>query len=116
MATLTVQSITESGLNATYSNAAAAGDTFANTPQGRTFLHVKNGDASSKTVTVTAVDASEDFPGWGTMSKSNVSVAIPAGEDRFIGPFPIKAFGGDPDITYSAVTSVTVAVMKVPTV
>lgn len=116
MATLTVQDITESGVDATYSSAAALGDTFANNAQGRTFLHVKNGDASSHTVTVTAVDASQDFAGWGTMTKANVSVAIPAGEDRFIGPFPIRAFGNDPDITYDDVTSVTIAALRVPVV
>lgn len=43
-----------------------------------------------------------------------LSVAIPASEDRFIGPFPLTAFGAAPAITYSAVTSVTVAVIEVP--
>lgn len=116
MAALTAQSITEAGVDATYSAADSEGDTFANTSEARTFLHVKNGDSSSHTVTVTAVDASEDFAGWGTMTKSNSVVPVPAGEDRFIGPFPIRAFGNNPAVTYSAVTSVTVAALKVPSV
>lgn len=116
MATLTVQSIVEAGLDATYSAAAALGDTFANNNvrAGRVFLHVKNGDASSKTVTVTPEVASTTVPGFGTVSKATVSVAIPNGEDRFIGPFPLTAFGASPAITYSAVTSVTLAVIEVP--
>lgn len=113
MATLSVENVTESGLDATYNSAAAGGDDFQNDSSERIFLHVKNGDASSHTVTVTAEDSSLEVPGYGTVSKSNVSVDVPASEDRFIGPFPRFAFGNTPAITYDAVTSVTVAVLKV---
>lgn len=113
MATLTVQNVVEAGLNATYSAAAALGDTFANTADNRIIIHVKNGDASSKTVTVVPDVASRSVSGFGTMTKATISVAIPAGEDRFIGPFPFTAFSVNPDIQYSAVTSVTIAVLRV---
>lgn len=113
MAKIAVQSVSEAGLNATYSSAAGAGDTFDNTNERRIFLHVKNGDASSHTVTVTPVQASKDVQGFGTMTKATVAVAIPAGADRFIGPFPMAAFGAEPAITYDAVTSVTLAVLEV---
>lgn len=113
MATLSVENVSESGLDATYNAAAAGGDEFVNDSSNRIFLHVKNGDASSHTVTVTAVASSVDIPGYGAMSKDDVSVAVPASEDRFIGPFPRFAFGNTPSITYDDVTSVTVAVMKV---
>lgn len=116
MATFTVEDITEAGVDATYNSANAGGDDFKNTVEQRVFIHAKNGDTSQKTVTVAATDSSEDFPGWGTMTKSDVSVSIPAGEDRFIGPFPVKAFGNAPTITYSDTTSVTVAVLRVPSV
>lgn len=112
MATLTVQRIVESGLNATYSAAAALGDTFVNDSSERIFLHVKNGDASSKTITIAPEVSSKSVAGFGTMTKATISVAIAAGQDRFIGPFPRGAFG-NPDIQYSAVTSVTVAVIRV---
>lgn len=113
MATLTVEDVTESGLNATYNAADAGGDTFANDSSEKIFLHVKNGDASEHTVTVTPVTTSKEVQGFGSMTKSNVSVAVPASEERFIGPFPFQAFGEDPDITYDDVTSVTIAVLKV---
>lgn len=113
MATLSVESITESGLNATYSAADVAGDTFSNDTSEEIFLHVKNGDASPHTVTVTAIVASRVIPGLGTVTKADSSTAIPAGEDRFIGPFPFTAYGSSPDITYDDVTSVTVAVLRV---
>lgn len=116
MATLTVQSVSDSGLDATYSNAASGGDTFANNNVRacRVFLHVKNGDGTSKTVTVTPEITSTTVPGFGSVTKANTEVAIPASEDRFIGPFPLTAFGEAPAITYSAVTSVTIAVIEVP--
>lgn len=113
MATLTVQAIDEDGLNATYSAAASGGDDFANSPSGRIFLHVKNGDASSHTVTVAAQDNTLTIPGIGSVTKADASVAIPAGEERFLGPFPYGAFGSAPAITYDAVTSVTIAAIKV---
>lgn len=113
MATLTVQDVTESGLEATYSAAEAGGDTFNNSQGGRTFIHVKNGDASSHTVTVTPDQSSKEVAGFGTLTKPEISVAIPAGEERFIGPFPHLAFSSAPDVQYDAVTSVTIAAIKV---
>lgn len=113
MATLTVQSITESGLEATYASADAGGDTFANDTTNRIFIHVKNGDASDHTVTVTPATASKEVAGFGTMTKATVAVVVTAGEERFIGPFPRGAFGNNPAITYDAVTSVTIAAVKV---
>jgi len=113
MADLSIQDVTESGLNATYSAAEAGGDTFDNDSSNRTFLHVKNGDGSQHTVTVTPIDATKEVQGYGIMEKSTVEVDVPAGEERFIGPFPRAAFGGDPDITYDDVTSVTIAALKV---
>lgn len=113
MAVLTVQDITESGLSATYSTAAAAGDSFANDSSEKTFIHVKNGSASSMTVTVAPVESSVDVPGFGTVTKASVSVNVAASGDKFIGPFPFEAFGSAPDVTYSDETSVTLAAIKV---
>ena len=115
MATLSTENITEAGLNATYNAASAGGDDVANRPDERLFLHVKNGDASSHTVTVAALSNSLDLPQYGSVTKADVSVAIPAGEDRFIGPFPPAAFGSSLTITYDAVTSVTIAAIRLPT-
>lgn len=112
MATLSVESIAESGLDATYNVAAAGGDTFSNDSSARIFLHVKNGDASPHTVTVASIVSSREIQGLGTVTKADASAAIPAGEDRFIGPFPFTAFGASPDITYDDVTSVTIAALK----
>lgn len=111
MAVLTVQSIVEAGLEATYSAAAALGDSYANT--GKEFVHVKNGSGVSVTVTCDAAVPSVTVAGYGALTKAGVSVAIPAGENRFIGPLGTVAFGATPLIEYSAATSVTVAAMSV---
>ena len=112
MATLTVQSITESGLDATYANAASGGDTFANDSE-RIFVHVKNSDSASHTVTVAADVSETTRPGFGVLQKNDIYVAIPANENRFIGPFPRDAFTNNPDIQYDAVTGVTIAAIKI---
>jgi hypothetical protein len=103
---LTVQKATLSGLDPAFSAADAAGDTFANT--GREYLHVKNGSAGSITVTVDAIRSCN----YGF--DHNASAALPAGGERVIGPFERHRFGASPDITYTSVTSVTVAVVQIP--
>ncbi|MCK5643458.1 MAG: hypothetical protein KAJ19_21790 [Gammaproteobacteria bacterium] len=113
MATLTAQEIVEAGLEATYDAATGGGDDFLNS--GREMIHVKNGSGSEITVTVTAQKTTLAKGGYGTLTKSNSVVAITAAEDRFIGPFPITAFNdpnGKAQITYSDVTSLTLAVIK----
>ena len=114
MPTISVQNLVEGGLSPTYASADAGGDTFANASGERSFIHVKNADASPHTVTIAANAASYNIPGIGALTKSDIEVTVPAGEDRFIGPIPVSAFGTAPDIQYDAVTDVTIAVLRVP--
>lgn len=113
MATLSRQSVTESGLAPTYSSAAGGGDDFVN--RGKEFIHVKNGSGSSITVTVTAQNTDADNNVFGSLTKSDASGAVAAGDDAFFGPFPPAAFNssGKASITYSSATSVTVAVLTI---
>jgi hypothetical protein len=108
MATLTVQSVTLAGLNPSYSAASAGGDDFVN--DGRTFLHVKNGGAGAITVTVTTPAQISGI------DVADIAVSVPNGSERMIGPFPTNLFNastGKASITYSGVTSVTIAAIKV---
>jgi hypothetical protein len=112
MATLSVQDLTAAGLNATY-NSAGAGDQFTN--DGATFLHVKNGSGSSVTVTLTAQKTSIDDSTYGVLTISDATVSVPGSGDRFFGPFPPAVFNdanGKAQISYSATSSVTVAVLR----
>lgn len=107
MATLTVYTKDLDGLIATYVSAAGGGDVFPN--DGATQLHVKNGSGSPITVTVTAVKACNQ----GTLHDS-VTI-ITAGDEAFIGVFEKKRFNntsGQGAITYSGVTSLTIAAVN----
>src|SRR5690349_11630293 len=106
MALLAPQQIAVTGLEPVLQAAAGGGDTIA--ADDRTFLYVVNGDASDKTVTVVV-------PGV-TFGQNNpdVAVVVTAGEERFIGPMVAGlATAGLVSITYSAVTSVTVAAIRI---
>lgn len=117
MATLTLQQLLESGdIGASYVAASAGGDLMPN--DGHTLLHVKNGGAGSITVTVTAQVASRDVgPGYGSYARADVVATVGAGAERFIGPLPRLAFNnasGQAAVSYSGVTSVTVAAIRIP--
>lgn len=104
MATLSVQSVTAAGVvPAALVAAAGGGDQFSN--NGQTVLDVANGGGSPITVTI----ASQVPCSQGSTHNSTVTVAN--GATKRIGPFPITRFndtGGFTQVTYSAVTSVTV--------
>jgi len=109
MADLTVQTISLSGLNPVYGAAAAGGDAFPNS--GREYLHVKNGGGSEVIVTV------DSQAGCNQGFDHNVAVAVPAGGERLIGPFPKARFNDAAEkaqVAYSDVTSVTVAAVRLP--
>lgn len=107
MALLTVQTIALTGLEMTYA-AASVSDTFPN--NGRTFLHIKNGDGSDHTATINSlVDCNQGFD-------HDPAVVVTAGEERMIGPFPMNRFNnasGLATVTLDAATSMTVAVITI---
>jgi len=109
MATLDVQTVSLTGLSASFTSAATAGDEFAN--DGRTVLYAMNGDSASTTVTVASVTScSYGF-------EHDAEVAVPAGSEIFIGPFNRARFNaadGNVDVTYSSVADLTVAAISVP--
>lgn len=108
MAILNAQKVALGGLQPTYSTAAGGGD---QAPTGeKLVLHVRNGDATAKTITVAT-------PGTvGDLAVADAQQSVPASGQLFI---PLKGVFRDPvtgraAITYSAVTSVTVAVLQLP--
>lgn len=104
MANLTPQIVAAAGTAITYAAASGGGDVVLNA-KGAT-LRVKNGDASSHTVTLTATKACDN----GTLHDLGPTT-VAAGAEKDI-PIPAKcvnAATGSCAVTYSAVTSVTVA-------
>lgn len=120
MATLTVQQMARSaGLTVSFAAAAGGGDEMPN-PDGNTLLLVKNGGGGSINVTLTPAVATREVlgDGYGPYTRPAIVVAVNAGAEAIIGPMPPNAFNnasGRVPITYSGVTSVTVAALKMPT-
>lgn len=107
MATLSAQQMSRSGLEPSYASAAGGGDEFVNT--GEEFIHIKNGDGSSHTVTIETPNLVDG------LAIADRAVAIPGGEERMIGPFPTSTYNDanqKVQLTYDAVTSVTIAIIK----
>lgn len=108
MATLAVQAVLQSGIVPTFTAASAGGDLFPN--DGRTYLHIKNGGAGAVTVTV------DSFTPCSYGFDHDIVISIPAGAERIIGTFPPNRFNNDSSmvsVSYSGVTSVTVAAFRV---
>jgi len=110
MAELTVQNVALVGTLTTYAAAAGGGDNFRNDGV-KTFIHIKNGSGGA--ITVTFDDVRSATPEGANSFDPDVDVSLGAGEDWMIGPFPIDRFGPDVGITYSGVTSLTVAAVRV---
>lgn len=107
MAVLTIQRASLAGLAPVFTVASVGGDTFAN--DGKTVLYVKNGSESGITVTVN----SQKPCNYGF--DHDLQVAVPGGKECIIGPFKADRFNnvsGQVTVTYSAVASVTVAVIS----
>lgn len=95
--------------------ATSGGDTAVN--DGNTYLVVKNGDASSHTITVTPTLSTLTMPGVGQVTVSTSATAVAAGKEAIIGPFAPSAWNnanGSISITYDAVTSVTIGAVRMP--
>ena len=106
---LTVQEISLDGLTPTFSAADANGNYFSGS--GKEFVYVKNGGSSAITVTI----ASQQPCNQGEIH--NVEVSVAASGEAMIGPLPEARFedsSGHINISYSDVTSVTVAVIRLP--
>jgi hypothetical protein len=107
MAALPTQSASPTGTTLTMAAASGGGDTFV--PGSSTVLLVRNGDASSKTVTIVRPGTT-----YGT-ADPDIAVTVAAGAIAVLGPYPsdlADPTDGQIDVTYSAVTSVTVAAVK----
>lgn len=108
MATLSVQNISRTGLNLSTQAAAGGGDEFPN--DGRTFLYVNNGGSgiTATIVTQQTVDGK---------AVADDAITVSGGQSRYIGPFPPSIYNDVNDrvqVTYSGVTSVTVAAVRLP--
>ncbi len=106
MATLAVQTINRTGVVPTYNACAGGGDKFPTT--GVEFLHFKNASVGDITVTI-AINATVDG-----LAVASRTVLVAAGTEKLVGPFPASVYAdnsGLVDLTYSGVTTFSVAVL-----
>lgn len=119
MAQLTLQLHAFAGLNVTYAAASVGGDAFADAGDERTYLRIKNGGGSAITASVAPVTpTSIKAPGVtpGPVSLPSYSVSVSASGEMTLGPFPsaYRDVNGNVNVSYSGVTSVTVAAIRMP--
>lgn len=108
MASLATQQISIGGITPAYVACAAGGDEF--TADDHEFIHVKNGAGAPQTVTIVTPNTAA-----GGLAVADDAIVIPAGQERMIGPFSRSDFQGSDGlaaITYSAVVSLTIAVLR----
>jgi hypothetical protein len=108
MAVLTEQKIAVTGTTITFAAAAGGGDSFVNT--GYQKLRFINGSGAPITVTVDTPNPDN----WGVVNNAlDVTLTVPAGGQITAGPFDPARHNdanGRTQLTYSDVTSLTVAV------
>lgn len=106
MATYSTQDITTAGTTITYTTATAA-DRFL--PADRVFMHVKNANAGTVTVTI-ATPGTVD-----TLAVGDRVITIPTTQERMISlPDSLyRSSDGLGDVTFSPNTSVSVAVIRI---
>jgi hypothetical protein len=107
MALLDKQLFKNVGISPAFVAATATGDTFEN--DGTNYLFVKNASAAAINVTV------DSFRQCSHGFDHDLVVSVPAGATEQIGPFDANRYtndNGQVSVTYSAVASVTVAVVQ----
>lgn len=106
--TRTVNLVTRAGVDTVGAAADATGDEWANT--GQEFVEIKNGGGGGITVTLNITALLDGA------AAVNPTVSIAAGQTKIIGPFPTSIYNnastGRAKVTYSGVTSVTVAAIQ----
>jgi hypothetical protein len=105
MPVLTSQVVSIAGTAPSYAAASAGGDTVAAGED--VFVLVRNASGSSVTLTVTTPGTHH------SLDVDDLAVAIPAGEERLVGPLTADLFGDQVQLAYSATTQVTVAAVQV---
>lgn len=85
---LALQSTARTGLDPAYTAATADGEGIDNDSQ-RAFIHVKNAGGGAVVVSINTPGTVDG------LAIPSLDVTVPAGEERFIGPFPRNVYNQD---------------------
>jgi len=108
MAAITVEKIVVGGTQPTLVAAAGGGDTFINNGDKTTYI-VDNASGGALTVTFNGIGVG---PTSAVAYDDDVATSVGAGQRWHFGPFPKTRFGSTVTVTYSGVTSLTVAAIS----
>lgn len=115
MATITPKVAVLGGVDPlAYAAASVGGDLFAAQPGNRYLIHVKNGDTTSKTLTID--DPTSVGPPSFTTFVPDVAVIVPNAGERVVLVNDAARFidsNGDINLSWSAITSVTFQVFRI---
>jgi hypothetical protein len=119
MAAIAIQSIAAAGVGVTYQAATASDQVQGVVADERLFIHAKNTNAATATVTINAVaPTSAKVPGVGVVSVPAIAVTIPATTgDRMIGPIPAAYIDATGNVTLAntgTITNLTLAAVRLP--
>jgi hypothetical protein len=117
VATYTIQSLDQDGLDvsAAVLTAVSVSDDFPN--NGKTFLYVDNQNAGNCVVTVSAVRSVVQVGGYGSVAISDIVVTIPTGKSyAIIVPYASHSAAGTTTVTYSTITNVKAAAVRLETI
>lgn len=106
MPALPIQTISQAGNTPTFT-AVSASDTFAN--DGKTMIVVKNASGAGLNVTPAPSVACNQG-----VVHAGVPISVPAGTEKWIGPFRTDIFGEVVTVAFSAQTSITAAPIRQP--
>lgn len=121
MAQIAIQTITAAGTGPTY-QAATASDTITGVAaDDRLFIHAKNTNASTATITINPVSpTSVTVKGAGLVALPAITVTVPATTgDRMIGPIPGAYIDANGTITMAnsgVISNLTLAAVRLPAV
>lgn len=120
MSAIAIQTMSVAGQTTTY-QAATASDTISGVvTDERLFIHAKNSNAATATITINPVaPTSAKVPGVGVVTVPAISVVIPATTgDKMIGPIPAAYIDATGTVTLAntgTITNLTIAAVRLPT-
>lgn len=83
-----VGDISETSQTLTFSDVDEASGNYVPNPGRNVFCIFENTDGSNAaTVTITAQQTSKNVPGYGTLTKADITVSLAASETEIVGPF-----------------------------
>lgn len=119
MSAIALQATSLTGLGPTYQAATAADTITGIGTDERVFIHAKNSNAATATITINPVTiTSAKVQGAGVISVPSIVVVVPATNgDRMIGPIPPAYIDGTGNVNLAntgTITNLTLAAIRVP--